>query len=317
MTTLYDQAPFIIAEVGSNFRDLRDCLDSIAQAKKAGADAVKFQAYNSLAMFGQDLGRMKGELPLEWLPQLKEKADACGIEFMCTAFSPEILAEVDKYVEVHKIASSDLTHFDLLIAAKETGKPVLLSTGASSIGDISAAINVLGKENLIVLYCVSSYPTRMTDLRVMHMIGDEFDVITGFSDHSLDIVGYPVIAADNGAAVIEKHFTAIDADTPDRPHSLTVSEFKLMVDHIRGDKQPAIAPTVEERDMFLRHNRRLVATTTIHAGEHLIKGENFGAYRCLYDDSRGLHGFLGDAVTGKIAVKEIKIGQAIGSGDFA
>src|SRR3990167_1071022 len=116
MTALFQAKTFIIAEIGSNWTSFEEAKDSISFAKQAGADAVKFQAFRVEALYGfydSQYGEHRamggnGELPLEWLPKLKEKADACGIEFMCSAFSPELYDVVNPYVLVHKIASSEL-----------------------------------------------------------------------------------------------------------------------------------------------------------------------------------------------------------------
>ncbi len=278
MTRLFEAKPFIIAEVGSNWRDLNDCIQSIGQAKAVGADAVKFQAFNWTALYGVEQrhwAKIPHELDVAWLPKLKEKADACHIELMCTAFSPELVEAVDPYVTVHKVASSDLSYPQLLEAVIKTRKPRIISVGASSQGDIMLAKSRSTDADwtqTVWMYCVAAYPARTIDLRVMDLIGKTYG-FHGFSDHSTDIVGHPVEAARRGAVVLEKHFTAFpNVSTPDRPHSLTVDEFKTMVDYIRGIRQPVIGPTPEEKDMLLRHNRRLIATMEITTGDLLVYG---------------------------------------------
>lgn len=321
MTRLFEARPYIIAEVGSNWRDLRDCVESIGIAKACGADAVKFQAFTGKALYGIEPPggwNFSTELPLAWLPKLKEKADACDIDLGVTAFSPELVEAVDPYVPWHKVASSDCTWPQLLEAVARTGKPVLLSTGATHVQDITAAIHhVRDGDGVVALYCVASYPASFVDLHVMCRLLDETPAhFVGFSDHTL---GYSmaVEAARRGATVIEKHFTAFpDLDTPDRPHSLTPDEMKRMVDALRGKTQPTIGPTPEERDMLLRHNRRLVATQDIPPGGILTYGETFGAYRSLVDDARGLTPFAWASVEGKKATRAIGRGEGIGPGDF-
>ncbi len=333
MTRLFEAKPFIIAEVGSNWTNFEQANDSIAMAKQCGADAVKFQAFSHSALFGlpyADWGdgtgsTMQGELPLAWLPKLKEKADACGIEFMCTAFSPELVAAVDPFVEVHKIASSDLSHVHLLKAVAKTGKPIILSTGASSRGDISLALATLGEaaSRTVLMYCNAAYPSRWHNLYLMRELQAATGRPVGLSDHSLDVIFAPLAAhREFGAVVIEKHFTAFpDLDTPDRGHSLTVDEFKVMVDYIRGKRDSGgFNPTSEERAMVLRHNRRLIATQDIASGTKLKYGENFGAYRSLEDDMHGLTPFVLEmekTPEGKRATKAIARGKGIGPGDFA
>lgn len=264
------------------------------------------------------------EIDLDWLPKLKEKSDACGIEFMVTAFSPELVAAVDPYVSVHKVASSDLSYPQLLEAVAKTGKPIILSTGASSRGDIGLALNALGgaKDRTVLMYCASAYPSRRHNLYLMRELREEFGRPVGLSDHSTDVIYAPLSAhREFGAVAIEKHFTAFpELDTPDRPHSLTSDEFKIMVDYIRGNRDGGINPTSEERDMFLRHNRRLVATKDIPVGEMLQFGVNYGAYRSLENDSHGMSPFFWNherGPEGKRAAKVIQRGKGVGPGDFS
>jgi N,N'-diacetyllegionaminate synthase len=344
VTRLFETKPFIIAEVGSNWRTLVDCLDSIRVAKECGADAVKFQAFNRAALYGPDglmvngewcpaqtYGKsMPGELPLGWLPTLKAKADEAGIEFMCTAFSPELVAAVDPYVEVHKVASSDAAWPQLSLAVAMTGKPVLISLGAKSKAEgfkaVEDLVGHLGRKNVFVLGCVASYPADYVDLREFgdypSKWGDSDDDYyregmrypkywDGLSDHTLGLT-VAVDAARKGVKVIEKHFTAFpDLDTPDRPHSLTPTQFKRMVDIIRGREVES-----EEKDMYLRHNRRLIATRDIAVGDILKYGSNYGAYRSLKDDTRGLSPFDWERVEGREASVSIARGDSIGEGDF-
>ena len=340
------QPPFIIAEVGSNWRTLDDCKQSIAMAKRAGADAVKFQAFTHEALYGgppPKVGVRFGfvgdppddhrphELPLDWLPILAEKAKDTGIEFMVSAFSPELVQAVDPYVNLHKVASAELSHLRILEAVRDTGKRVVLSTGASGPKDVAEALRVLEtaiptrapngyvpptwEHKVVLMYCVAAYPARDIDFRMLDELKQRFECPVGYSDHTTDYNVIPRTAVEWGACVLEKHFTAIEADTPDRPHSLTVDEFKKMVQSIKGER-PFSWGSGEEKDMMTRHNRRLIATKEIKAGQTLQEGENFGIYRSLQEDTRGLSGFAAPSVNGRVAAKAIQAGQAIGPGDF-
>lgn len=316
------QPPFIIAEVGSNWTSLDDCKRSIVQAKQAGADAVKFQAFNKRSLYGVDgfhsldySATMPGELPLDWLPILAQKARDTGIEFMCSAFSPELVRAVDPYVSIHKVASAELTHLRILESVRDAGKPVILSTGASGPIDISQARMVLGAgTSVILMYCVAAYPARDIDFRMLDELSSRFHCPVGYSDHTTDYGVTPRTAVERGACVLEKHLTAIEADTPDRPHSLTVDEFRRMVQSIRGER-PFSWGSGEEQDMITRHNRRLIATKAIKAGQALKEGVNFGIFRSLVDDTRGYSGFAVGQVHDRAAAKDLQAGQAIGPGD--
>lgn len=329
--------PFIIAEVGSNWRTFDDCKHSISMAKACGADAVKFQLFDWESMYGFDEGIADGlfpenttclnSLPLDWLPKLKEKADACGIEFMCSAFSPELIKAVDPYVNVHKVASAELTHVRMLETLHETRKPVILSTGASGIQDIKNALlplrwntaDVTGVQkgcDVILMYCVAAYPAQEITLETIKALKDQFNTLVGYSDHSLDVLHLPVDAVrTHGACVLEKHFTAIDADTPDRLHSLTIDQFKHMVKSIREARTPRIGTSGEEHAMVARHNRRIIAIRDIALGELLKEGDNFGIYRSLKDDTHAFSPWIIDQVSGKISLNAIKAGDGIGPGD--
>lgn len=310
MTRLFKAKPFIIAEVGSNWQTLDHCARSVEVAKACGADAVKFQLFDEVALYGYGYqvptygADVKPPfLPPAWLSKLKEVSDVQGIEFMCTAFSPELVAAVDPYVQVHKVASSDLCYAQLLEAITKTRKPVLASTGAATREEIESAKGLLPPD-AVIMHCVAAYPTDFVDL-------DDVDRFDGFSDHTL---GYSVAveAANLGAIAIEKHFTAFPGlDTPDRPHSLTPEQFSRMVAIIRGRKVES-----EEKAMHLRHKRRLVATKCIAAGKLYRWGENFGAYRSRVDDARGLSPLRWSEVNGKTAAVNIEQGSSIGEGDF-
>lgn len=290
--------PVIIAEVGSNWFTIDDCFASIVAARRVGADVVKFQAFTFEALFGiephEGVSR-HFELPLEWLPKLRACSEEIGIGFMCTAFSPGILRIVDKYVDMHKIASSCSSWPALLDEAKATGKPVLFSTGAMTLAEVKASYDRLGPR-AVPLYCVAAYPARSTDLDMIEAIADVTgQTRVGYSDHSLDYIETPRAAwRVHGACVIEKHFTAIsNRQTPDSGHSLSPNEFSLMVDAIRGHDKDGAPPRpsrvgffTDEVGMRTLHRRRIVATRAIQAGE-LFTESNIGPYRALHPSGEG------------------------------
>lgn len=311
---------FIVAEVGSNWKTLSDCLDSIYLAKACGADAVKFQAFDHHSLYGSGDGIRDGAtamahvLPVEWLPKLKQHADSAGIEFMCSAFSPELAEAVNPFVNVHKIASAELTHLRLLQKTNSFGKPVILSTGASGEEDVSMALKQLAGCPTSLLYCVANYPARSIRLERIEEMRVRFNPHPiGFSDHTTDIFTAPSFAVNYfKAAILEKHVNFIDHLTgPDSPHSLNTKEFKLMIANVKRRK----AFFNEEEEMFLKHNRRLIATRDIDPGDQVIEGENFGIYRSLSKDTHAFSPWLTDEINGKTAKKEIKAGQGIGPGD--
>lgn len=331
--------PFIIAEVGSNWKTFEDCKDSIVKAKQCGADAVKFQLYDWHSLYGvnardvhdgksgyafdthtgKSWRHLDGALSAAWIPKLKEKADACGIEFMCSAFDPSYYDFIDPYVNIHKVASAECTHVRILEKIRDIGKPVILSTGASGYEDVKEALRILGDTPLILMYCVASYPAKDIYLTTIPLMKDPecFGTrLVGYSDHSTDAGVIPAAAVAAGACVIEKHFTAVEANTPDRPHSLNPEQFKRMVRSIRSHEGAFFGPTKSEEPFILRHNRRLIATRDIPEGAMLSEDENFGIYRSLKDDTHAFSPFLINEVNGRLAIRAIKAGDGIGPGDI-
>ncbi len=309
--------PFIVAEVGSNWTSLQDCMDSISQAKLAGASAVKFQAFSNLDLYGvSDASEHPSSLPLTWLPKLKEKCDAVGIEFMCTAFSPRVAKIVDQYVRVHKVASSDVSHVKLLEELNKMNKPVILSIGASNHNDIEWALLLLSSVPVVLMYCVSAYPAREVDLELIKDIGERYHHLVGFSDHTIDVRVIPSQAVKWGAVVIEKHFKLRDfPNSGDSSFALSREEFKLMIDAIKGKRMPQCY-TREESDMILKHKRRLIVTRDMAAGEPFQYGVNFGAFRSKKLDDKGLSGFLLNRVEGQHAAQALLAGDSIGPSDI-
>lgn len=325
--------PFIIAEIGSNWQTLEDCLSSIRAAKLAGANAAKFQLFNELALYGYseaaiaaadngfylDTSGLTGVSPWldpAWLPALKKHCDHVGIEFMCSAFSPEFADQVNKYVNIHKVASSEMYHKPLLDRLNTFGKPVIMSTAASTEPDIKMAMKCLPGIEVCLMYCVGAYPAKDVDLRVIGLLKNLCPYV-GYSDHTTDVRIIPRAAYGWGACVIEKHFTATDAKTADSEHSLNPREFRLMVEAIRGIQSAAyLGPQPDERDMMLKHKRRLKATSNIAKGETLSSSVNFGAYRSLVDDAHALAPFHMEFIEGTHATRDISVGEGIGPGDF-
>lgn len=312
LNRIIDRDPFIIAEVGSNFSDLNDCMASISLAKNCGADAVKFQLYDYQSLFGIKGGELPGQLSLDWLPKLAEKAEACNIEFMCSAFSPELLELVNQFVNIHKLASSEMCHLRMLEKLKLYNKPTLISTGAQTLSDILRVNDFVENLPVIFMYCVAAYPAKMIDLREISFLEKFVRKPVGYSCHSLDVLEVPNSAFEAGAVCIEKHVNFVGASSPDSPHSLSTDEFKAMVERVRCTKQlESSLATSEQKDMVLRHKRRLIAMRDIEIGETLIEGENFGIFRSLKDDTRAEHPFRVGKVHGKKAKVRIDAGDGI------
>lgn len=308
---------FIIAEIGSNWTSFEEAKDSIPVAANCGADAVKFQMFKPEEMWGpinNGQPTVSG-IPSHWLPKLKEKADACGIEFMCTAFSVDGIKTVDPFVKRHKVASSDLTHAPMLRHLRMIGKPVLLSTGASGWNDIGMALNAVKGAPTTLLYCNSEYPSRWHNLRLINVLRDKFKVDVGFSSHAID--GHtPVVAHHiHGATVVEAHANFAGTETtPDHKHSLDTDLFQYMVSCIRDTNHSMKMPTPGEVDMIKKHNRRLVVTKPIKAGDLFEYDDNYGLYRTIKEDVNGYSGWYLEKVDGSKAAVDLEPGDTIGPG---
>lgn len=249
--------PFIIAEMSGNHNQSIDkALAIIDAAAATGAHAVKLQTYtadtltinvshgefkindsNSL-WSGRNLYELYQEAytPWEWHEALFKRAKEKGIICFSTPFddtSVDFLEELD--VPVYKIASFENNHLPLLKKVAQTGKPVIMSTGISTLADIEIAVRTLkenGCKELVLLKCTSTYPAtpENTNLLTMPHMAGLFDCQVGLSDHTLGI-GVSVASVALGASVIEKHFTIDRAEGGvDSAFSLEPAEFKMLVE---------------------------------------------------------------------------------------
>jgi len=246
--------PYIIGEIGLNHNgDVELAKRLIDVCVEAGCHAAKFQTFNMERVSAKTLDARYHEDILdleESLHQLFNRmifsrdeledifayARSRNIDVFSTPFdldSVEALESLD--VPAYKIASMDVVNLPLIRAVAMTMKPIIMSTGMSTLGDIEEAVNVVlevGNPDLILLHCVSSYPAtaNASNLRVIHKLAESFQVVTGFSDHFPDIFLVPAAIA-LGARVVEKHVT-LDRSMkgPDHIFSLEPDDLKLLVE---------------------------------------------------------------------------------------
>lgn len=288
---LSSDKPYIIAELGSNWLTFTHAKDAISLAKSVGADAVKFQLYDHRALYGWDTGQaISGQMPVTYLPQLKEKAEAVGIEFMCTAFSPSLLDEVNKVCNVHKIASSNMADVTMLDRVSSFKKPTFISVGGWPHGDVVGTehyLNKKGFKDFCFMYCVSDYPANFINLGYLKKLR-AIHPIVGFSDHTTNIYPLPTMAALEDAVAIEKHFNPFDLVTADSPHSLGINDFQLMVKGIKGEINEGMKDN-GATEMRLKHLVRIVAIEDVEVGTVLIRDKNFGIHRSKEPSAHGAH----------------------------
>ncbi len=196
--------PFFIAEVSSNHnRDLARCLRFIDVAADIGCNGVKFQLFKVNELFAPEIlaksvkhrNRKDWELPINFLPHLAHRCRERKILFSCTPFYLGAVEALEPFVDFYKIASYELLWGALLKECAQTGKPVVLSTGMATLGEVSGAVATLraaGCQNLTLLHCVSGYPTpsNQCNLAAIKTLRLKFDCPVGWSDHS---VSPPVI----------------------------------------------------------------------------------------------------------------------------
>ncbi len=322
MTRFPDSSVYVIAEAGVNHNGEADmALRLIDAAAAGGADAVKFQTFRAEDLVTEAAPKAayqkaagdSGESQLAMLRRLelspathRDLLAHCrrrGIEFLSTPFDRESLRFLvqDLDLKTLKIASGEITNGPLLLAAAQSGRHIVLSTGMSTLGEVEEALGVLAfgftasrgapsrgafhaafdseagrealRERVVLLHCTTAYPAPVAEanLRAMDTLREVFGLPVGLSDHTPGIA-VAIAAAARGAAVLEKHFTLDRAlPGPDHQASLEPGELQDMVAGIRavtmalgdGDKQPT--PSEQRNAPIAR--RSLVAAKSIRTGE--------------------------------------------------
>lgn len=266
---------YVIAEASGNHNQDRQQARLLVQAAAAaGADAVKMQTFvpeeicaDVPILFGHDAAHdawcrnlgvtrlrelfAKGGLPRAWHRDLKQEAEDLGIDFLSTPFSVDAAKFLVEEIGVRalKIASGDLTFAPLHQYAASTGLPVIISTGGATLDEIAAVLPlfIVDIQRFIVLHCVSIYPCPdlAANLSAIATLRETFEVMVGFSDHTLSCDIIPALAVAQGATVLEKHLRLSgDTTSVDAAHALDPTQFKRYV---------AIARSVQD---ILGHGRK-------------------------------------------------------------
>ncbi|MEI7474094.1 MAG: N-acetylneuraminate synthase family protein [bacterium] len=289
--------PYFIAEIGSNHnQDLGIAKELIHISADCGANAVKFQSLNLERQYSQsaqteDLKKLFQKIKLDenWYTELAEEAKKAKVDF-CSAptyiESIELLEQVN--IPFYKLASPQIRTFPTLInKVSALQKPILLSVGYCNYSLIERAIEICkaqGNENIILLHCVSEYPTKFekVNLKVLNTLSNMFDSLVGISDHS-EGIEVPVASVALGAKVIEKHITlSRTMDGPDHYFALEPQEFKAMVSASKNVFKSIGAPnkqvTAQEKTFANEILVRWYAKENIHKGE-LITDEKISFLR--------------------------------------
>ena len=334
---MISQRTLIIAEAGVNHNgDIDIAKKLIEVAAEAGADLVKFQTFSADRLVAPSakkapyqrkttdqsesqqamLGRL--ELTAEMHVVLMEHCAASGIGFFSTGFDIQSIDFLNELgMDCIKIPSGEITNLPYLRHIGGLGKPVILSTGMATLGEIDEALVVLEcsgtlRESITVLHCSTEYPTPMmaVNIRAMNSIGNAFGVNVGYSDHTIGIE-VAIAAVALGATVIEKHFT-LDRSLPGPDHkaSLEPIELKEMVRCIRnietalgdGIKRPSVGE-MANRPMA---RKSLVAAKSIKEGERLT-AENMVIKR----PGNGISPMRLDEILGRRASRNFKADELI------
>lgn len=331
---------YIIAELSANHNgSLQTALDTIKAAKEIGANAIKLQTYRADTITlnsknpdfmidggtlwdGKNLYELYEEAytPWEWHKELFDYARSIDIDIFSTPFDKSAVDFLEQFnPSAYKIASFEITDYELIkyVAAKQ--KPIIISTGIATIDEIQDVVNIsksMGNENILLLKCTSQYPAPLNEanLKTITNMKETFGVEVGFSDHTLGITA-PIVAIALGAKVIEKHFI-IDKSIggPDCEFSLDKSEFSLMVQTIRETEE--LIGTVDyslnaKREKQRRFARSLYISKDIKKGE-VFTLENIKSVRPFY----GLHPKYLHDILGKVAKKDYKFGDRVEKNTF-
>ncbi len=326
---------YIIAELSANHNgDLQNALDTIKAAKETGANAIKLQTYTADTMTlnctkddfivkGGTLwdGKTLYELyqwastPWEWHKKLFDYAKRIGIDIFSSPFDKTAVDLLEQFnPPAYKIASFEISDYELIRYTALKGRPIIISTGIATIDEIQDAVEICrseGNNEIVLLKCTSAYPAALEDanLKTIPNLAETFGVISGFSDHTLGTTA-PVAAVTLGAKVIEKHFI-LDKSIggPDADFSLDKEEFSQMIKAIRNTEKllgKVDYSMTDKKKKGRQFARSLYAAKDIKAGETITE-KNVRSVRPGY----GMHPKHLNNILGKTASKDISFGTPL------
>ncbi|WP_150464678.1 pseudaminic acid synthase [Francisella sp. XLW-1] len=324
---------YIIAELSANHNgSIKNALDTINAAKEIGANAIKLQTYTAdtitlnckkedFLIAGETLwdGRYLHDLyqeaytPWEWHKELFSYAREIGIDIFSSPFNKTAVDFLEQFnPSAYKIASFEITDYELIRYTASKGKPIIISTGIATIDEIQDAVNIcreVGNHDIILLKCTSAYPAKLEDanLAMIPSLADTFGVVSGFSDHTLGITA-PVVATTLGAKVIEKHFI-LDKSIggADAEFSLDRKEFSEMINAVR-DAEKLLGRVdyslTEKRKKSRQFARSLYVAQDIKKGD-VFTEDNIRSVR----PGMGMHPKYLKDILGKVAEKDYEFGD--------
>ena len=326
---------YIIAELSANHGGkIEIAKETIKAAKEIGANAIKLQTYTAdtitLDSDNEDFIIKGGTLwddrklydlykeaylPWEWHKELFEYARKLDIDIFSSPFDKTAVDFLEQFEpSAYKIASFEITDYELIRYTASKGRPIIISTGIATIDEIQDAVDICraeGNNDIILLKCTSAYPAALEDANLLTIpnLAETFGVISGFSDHTLGTTA-PIVATTLGAKIIEKHFI-LDKSIggADADFSLDKEEFAEMIQAVR-DTEKLLGKVdysmTEKKKKSRQFSRSLYVAEDIKAGE-LITEKNVRSVRPGY----GLHPKYLKSILGKKVTKDLEIGFAL------
>jgi len=337
---LEEDGTYIIAEMSANHNgSLQTALETIKVAKEVGANAIKLQTYTADTLTldstkddfmvkggtlwdGKSLYELYKEAytPWEWHEELFKYARSIGIDIFSTPFDKSAVDFLEQFdPSAYKIASFEITDYELIRYTASKMKPIIISTGIATIDEIQDAVNIcrsVGNNDIVLLKCTSAYPAPLEDANLMTIpnLSQTFGVISGFSDHTLGSTA-PIAAVALGAKVIEKHFI-LDRfiGGADAEFSMDKQEFAAMTKAIRDTEK-----LLGKVDYSMSENKQKSRqfSRSLYASQDIKKGETFSTENIKsVRPSHGLHPKYLNDVLGKKASKNLEFANPLTWGDI-
>ncbi len=284
---------YLIAEIGSaHLGKMNLAFKAIKEAKKGGADCVKFQLFDEKTIVHPKLKTLsyikfnkykyqidrfkKMKVSLATINKLYKYSQKLKIDFCVTPFDPRFVKKIAKYVKFFKIASGDLNYIPLLKEIKKTKKKVVLSTGMSNFQNIKNSLRYLDKKKVILMHCVSKYPTKISDINLSNIteLKNFFKVPVGFSDHTSGIDA-TIASVFFGARIIEKHFVPFKGATKSADYPLSINFKDLII--LRRKMNSALSMIGNKKDKVLKCEKygEKNLKRSIYSSKKILKGEKF------------------------------------------
>ena len=292
--------PYLIAEIGGNHEgDFQKAKEMLSLAIKSGVDCVKFQIYeaSSLVNVKIDPDRYAHFKKFELTPQQHiELAEICkvnGVAYNSSIWNVEFLDWIDPYLDFYKIGSGDLTCYSIIEKFAKKGKPIILSTGLSSIDEVKHAVNFIQETNniykrkdmLCLLQCTSMYPIPLEDanLRIIDVYKDLFGLSSGYSDHTEGLLALKV-AGNMGASVLEFHFTDNRENKTFRDHKVSLIKDEVIeLKKFFNLSSSAMGNAIKRPETIeITNNHHISFRRAIYPNRDISKGEIIKASDLIY-----------------------------------